>query len=361
MCEKRTRQNTIALKTTALKTTAGKKTATGRIFIFRNRISALSVSLLLVVLAFGFPLQGKTRNSGASKQPRPLPQEILNLMSEDAERQMAAMDTLRKNPKSARRNLISALRKKKLPAGWWRGVHRLTEFGMVYDIPFLIALRRRTKNPWERYIIEGAIDALYEPLEPPLKVRGLVRSFTYSNTRKPVVIKDATKGTWMLTQWSFELLHRNGFPAGLMRKLEDFKGVPHKTALELERALAKKLGWRVWLRNRDMLTLASERIPVRVALRGRARVAVRNPLKRPLLVTASLEIWYGKFRRASSPVLIYLGPRQTRTITFPVYAEGTSYRNHVRLNVRMALVNGPVIPVNRLVRIRFKTISRRSG
>ena len=329
--------------------------------LFPNRLACLVLTGLVAPLVFGLPLHAKTEISGAAKHLRPLPQEILNVMSEDADRQMSAMDTLRKNPKTARRNLISALRKKKLPAGWWRGVHRLNEFGMVYDIPFLLALRRKTKNPWERYIIEGTIDALYGLLEPPLKVGRMVRSFSYYNTRKPVVIQDAKKGTWMLTQWSFEMLHRNGFPAGLMRKLEDFKGVPHKSSLELERALAKKLGRSVWLRNRDMLTLASERIPVRVALRGKAQVILRNPLQRPLLVTASLEIWFGKFRRVSSPILVYLGSKQSRTLTFPVSAEGNSYRNHVRLHVRLTHVNGRKIPVNRLVRIRFKTQARRSG
>lgn len=326
-----------------------------------NPLACLVLACLLLPLAFGSPLQGKTKKSETSQSPRPLPQEILDLFSEDADRQMSAMDILRKNPKTARRILISALRKKKLPAGWWRGAHRLIEFGMVYDIPFLLALRRKTKNPWERHIIEGAIDALYEPPEQPLKVRRVVRSFTYYNTRRPAVIKDAKKGAWMLTSWSFEVLHRNGFPAGLIRKLKDFRGVPHKNQLDLERALAKKLGRRVWVRNRNILTLASERIPVRVALRGRARVMLKNPLKQPLLVNASLEIWYGKFRRASNPVMVYLGPGRSRTLIFPVSAEGTSYRNHVRLHVRLAHVNGPIIPVNRPVRIRFKIKTLRSG
>lgn len=324
-------------------------------------LTCLVLAWLALPLAFGFPLQGKTKDSEALKQPRPHPRDILDLFSEDSELQMSAMDILRKDPKSARRDLISALRKNKLPAGWWRGVYRLTEFGMGYDIPFLLALRRKTKTPWERYIIEGAIDALYEPPELPLKTGRLVRGFTYYNTRKPAVIKDAKKGAWMLTPWSFEVLHRNGFPAGLIRKLEDFRGVPHKNLLDLEKALAKKLGRRIWLRNRNILTLASERNPVRVALRGRAQVRFKNPLKQPLLITAFLEIFYGKFRRASSPVLLYLGPKRSYTLTFPVYAEGTSYRNHVRLHVRVAHFNGPVIPINRRVRIRYKTKTRRSG
>lgn len=324
-------------------------------------IAILTLAGLMIGMAFGVSVQAKTNYGAAAGQPPPTPREILDLMSGDAMRQMGAMDILRKNPKTARRKLIRALRKKNLPAGWWRGVHRLTEFGMIYDIPFLLALRRKTKTPWERYIIAGAIDALYKPPENSILVQGLVKSFSYQSTRKPVAIKDANKGAWMLTEWSFEVLHRNGFNAALIRKLEDFKEVPHQNPLELERALAKKLGRRAWRRHRNILTLVSERIPLRVALRGKARVTLQNPLTEPLLVRASLEIWYGKFRRATKPVLIYLGPRRSHTVTFPVSAEGNSHRNHVRLHVRLSHATGEVIPVNRPLRIRFSPNLRRPG
>lgn len=309
---------------------------------------------LVFTLALSLPLHGKT-NKRDQKSSTLISEEVMDLMSDDPYLQLQGIDVLRQTPNTARNSLIFALRQKNRPPGWWRAVHRLTKYGKSYDIPFLLALRWRTRDPWERHVIEGTIESLYEVPEDTQPLVGVVRGLSFSNSRNPSIIKDPRKGTWMLTDWSFEALHRSGFPSGLMRKLEDFKGVPHKDEDELKKALSKKLGQRIWQIYQEQLSAVADRVPTRVILKGKVQIALRNPLNRPLLLTASLDLFFGNFRRDITPALVYLRPKQSTSLTFPVTVEGTSERNHIHLHARIAEINGPPVTTFRSIRVRFRT------
>ncbi len=147
----------------------------------------------------------------------------------------------------------------------------------------------------------------------------------------------------MLTDWSFDFLHRMGFSAAWIFKLEDFRGVPHRTETDLLRALRKKLGRKAWVRHREVLTRVVDQKAPGALLQGKVRLRLRNPATGPLLIHVALDLWFGRFNRPSKPVLVYLPAGRTRTIQVPVSAVGNTERKYIRMDARLTHFNGQVI------------------
>lgn len=303
----------------------------------RHRLLApLPAALLLATLILG-ALPGL----GVAAPPPP---EIAALLGEDLERQWSALARLREDPDGARAALVAALQREEPLPGRWRLVHRLVEFGTAEDLPLLLQLRAGAQNPWERRIVEGAARALYDPVNSSAPLEGVVQDFAFIQTGRPVPVEDPDRGKWVLSRWSLDDYHRDGVPLSVIKRLRPLRGRAYRSRDALAEALQKQLGPRDWKELHDRLLASVESVPPRAALQGLARVRLRNPLDRPLLLRIGLDAWYGRLAEAPEATWLYLEPGAMQTVDIPVRPQGSLDRPEVRLDLRLAEVNGPVLP-----------------
>ena len=304
----------------------------------RPPATALIWAMLLLV--------GPTMALAAKEQAEPaaaLPQVIANLVAPDPDGRLDAATALRADPIAARAALLDALQREDPVPERWRLVFRLSEFGQSEDIPLLLALRGASADAWERRVIEGVLQALYDPARQGDDLVPVVEDFSFIQTRPPTEIPDPDSGAWILSAWSFRVYHRNGVPLRVIRKIGSLRGVSHSSKERLEEAIAKRLNGKERQLHQESLLAAAEEVPALVGLQGLARVRLFNPLERPLLLTVSLDAWFGTFQEPPEVAWVYLEPGASGTVDLPAALRGSLRRPHIRLDLRLSEVNGALI------------------
>ena len=291
-------------------------------------------------------LAGPTMAPAAKEQAEPaaaLPQAIAGLVAPDPDGRLDAVTALRADPVAARAALLDALQREDPVPERWRLVFRLSEFGQSEDIPLLLALRGASADAWERRVIEGVLQALYDPARQGDDLAPVVRDFSFIQTHPPTEIPDPDSGGWMLSAWSFRIYHRNGVPPRVIHKIGSLRGVSHSSKERLEEAIAKRLKGKERQLHQESLLAAAEEVPALVGLQGLARVRLFNPLERPLLLTVSLDAWFGTFQEPPDVAWVYLEPGASGTVDLPAAPRGSLHRPHIRLDLRLSEVNGALI------------------
>lgn len=306
----------------------------------RRRRWAALVPLALLALLLVRPLAPAL--AAGEKDPDPPPADVLALLDPDVDRQAAALARLRQNPEAARQGLLQALQGDDGPPERWRLIYRMVEFGHAEDVPLLLERRDKAANEWERRVAEGAVRALYDPVGAVVGLEGVVQDFSFIQTRRPE--REGSGEKWRLSSWSLADYHRDDVPLVLIQRLQDLRNKSYRDKDDLAGAMEKRVGPRAWKEHRERLMASVETILPSVTLRGLARVRLSNPLDRPLLLTVSLGVWYGRFDTPPPTTWVYLEPRANRTVDLPVAPQGSAERGQLRMDLRLGEVDGPLIP-----------------
>jgi hypothetical protein len=306
------------------------------------------VAVLLGALLLGAALAPGTVRAAREAPAAPLeppPPEVLALLNAEPDRQWPALAVLRRDPAAARAGLLRALQREEPLPGRWRLIYRLVEFGSAEDVPLLLQIREQAQNPWERRIAEGAMRALYDPV--PAGTQGLeavVQDFAFIQTRSPARMDDPDHGKWRLSRWSLADYHRDDLPLAVIRNVSPIRGKAFDTRDQLADALQKRVGPRDWKALGERLLASAETVPTRVQLEGLARVRLQNPLQRPLLLSISLDAWFGQLREAPGSAWVYLEPGAASSVDLPVAPQGSLERPQIRLDLRTEEVDGTFLP-----------------
>lgn len=310
-----------------------------------SRLRLLACCSLPVLLLLSAPAAwAQSAKEAPADPPPPPPAEIMALLGGDDAQQASALATLRADPAAARAGLVAALQREEPLPERWRLIYRLIEFGQPEDVPLLLQLRENAQNPWERRIAEGAAQALYDPVGTTAGLETVVQDFSFIQTRPATRLDDPDAGKYMLTRWSLGNYHRGDVPLKVIKQVQPLRGKAFDSRDALAAALEKRIGARDWKTLHEELLAAVEAVPPRARIEGLARVRLANPLQRPLLLRVSLDAWFGHFTEPPRPAWVYLEPQASQTIDIPVTPQGSLERPEIRLDLRLAEVNGPFIP-----------------
>lgn len=271
-------------------------------------------------------------------------EQVYRLLSEEPAVRLQALSVLRQEPEQARESLLEVLPAQEAGGGRWRLIHHLAEFGRTEDIPRLMALLADTTDPRERETLRGVVRALHTPAPANADLSRVAQDFSFVQTTPPRQLADAQRGQWRLTDWSFAEMHRANLPIAVIRALEPLRGRGYPSREAAAEAMQHRLNDRRWRRHGEALAGWVEQDPTRVRLEGTVQARVGNLLDVPLLLEVTVDVWFADAAERPPRPWVYLLPGQSRQVELPLVLRGPESERGARLDLRVAQVEGGIIP-----------------